>query len=195
MYPKVAYPAPHPAQIRKTDLLPVLPCQQRPLVQCPWPMSRLGREEAAVQQLELLRSGHASLQDAASPSAADAKSWMMSTALKPSTRRKSQPKPFSLMARPLTLTSAGHSACECRAAPARRRSNHALSVVNVHVVEARAPAREQPMAVREGRRGRSGHSGAYRGSRTSGAQEHLQQRLLSSGLRAQKPQALGVPPV
>ena len=106
MYPKVAYPAPHPAQIRKTDLLPVLPCQQRPLVQCPWPMSRLGREEAAVQQLELLRSGHATVQDAASPSAAGVKSAVTSTALKPSSRRKGEPKPLSLMVPPPTFSSA-----------------------------------------------------------------------------------------
>ena len=52
-------------------------------------MSRLGREEAAVQQLELLRSGHESVQDAATPSAADANSTMLSTALKPSMCRKS----------------------------------------------------------------------------------------------------------
>ena len=84
---------------------------------------------------------------------------------------------------------------ECRATPATRRSNHAANVVNVHVVETRAPAREQPMAVRDGSRVRAGHSGAYCGSRRSGAQERLQQRLLLSGLRAQKPQALGVPPV
>ena len=43
-------------------------------------MSRLRRQEVDVLQLELLHSGHSSLQDAASPSAADVKSAMMSTA-------------------------------------------------------------------------------------------------------------------
>ena len=69
-------------------------------------MSRLRRQEIAVQQLELLRSGHASLQDAVSPSAADANSVMMSTTLKPSTSWKSELKPLSLMERPDTFSSA-----------------------------------------------------------------------------------------
>ena len=43
-------------------------------------MSRLRRQEVDVLQLELLHSGHSSLQDAASPSTADVKSAMMSTA-------------------------------------------------------------------------------------------------------------------
>ena len=65
-------------------------------------MCRLRRQEVDVLQLELLRSGHATVQDAVSPSAAGAKSAVISTALKPSTRRKSEPKPLSLMVRPAT---------------------------------------------------------------------------------------------
>ena len=57
-------------------------------------------------QLELLRSGHASVQDATSPSAADVKSVMMSTMLKPSTSRKSESKPLSLMVQPPAFNSA-----------------------------------------------------------------------------------------
>ena len=59
-----------------------------------------------MQQLELLRTGHESVQDAATPSAADANSAMLSTALKPSTCRKSRSKPLSLMVRPATFSSA-----------------------------------------------------------------------------------------
>ena len=59
-----------------------------------------------MQQLELLCSGHECVQDAATPSAADANSAMMSTALKPSMCRKSQSKPLSLMVRPATFSSA-----------------------------------------------------------------------------------------
>ena len=192
MYPKVASPDHTSGTSAQTDLISVHPCQQRPQIHCPGPMNRRRRHELRCSSLICSGDSHASVQYAASPSAAGAKSAMMSTSLKPSTCWKSESKPLSLMVRPATLTSAAHSACECCAAPTSRRSNHALSVMNVHVVEARAPAREQPMMVRGERRVRSGHSCAYRGSRTSGAQEHLQHGALSSGLRAQKPQALGV---
>ena len=69
-------------------------------------MSRLRRQEVDVLQLELLRSGHATVQDAASPSAAGVKSAVTSTALKPSSRRKGEPKPLSLMVPPPTFSSA-----------------------------------------------------------------------------------------
>ena len=46
------------------------------------------------------------MQDAATPSAADANSVMMSTMLKPSTSRKSEPKLLSLMVRSPTFSSA-----------------------------------------------------------------------------------------
>ena len=57
-------------------------------------------------QLELLRTGHESVQDAATPSAADANSAMLSTALKPSMCGKSRSKPLPLMVRPATFSSA-----------------------------------------------------------------------------------------
>ena len=72
-------------------------------------MSRLRRQEVAVLQLELLRSDHASVQDATSPSAADVKSVMMSTMLKPLTSRKSESKPLSLLVQPPTFSSAAPS--------------------------------------------------------------------------------------
>ena len=120
----------------------------------------------------------------------------MSTALKLSTCRKSQPKPLSLIVRPATLASAAHSACECRATPAMRRSNNALTVVTVHVVEARARAcesrrwRSKTATGAAGRR--AGHSGAYCGSQTRGAQEYLEQRPATAPVGTTSPKATGV---
>ena len=133
-------------------------------------MSRLRRQKVDVLQLELLHSGHSSLQDAASSSAADAKSAMMSTALQPSTHRKSHLKPLSLMARPPTFSSAALSPPVPRSLASQLLDTPFALVVKEAAVSARlllaagrGSLRPMPRAPQSRWRGCAGEPGAHHG--------------------------------